>query len=64
MSIEQAKDLRSQLLQLAKSSDTETVLLPPAIPFDLDDESVALGSAAYDPTHCRMVQTHMVEWPQ
>ena len=49
MSIEQAKDLRSQLLQLAKSSDTETVLLPPAIPFDLDDESVALGSAAPGP---------------
>lgn len=47
--LEHARDLMAQLLELSKNSEIESIVLPPAIPFDLDHETVALGSAAPGP---------------
>ena len=46
---EEALSLRCQLYVLLRGPGSETILMPPAIPFDLDGEEVAMGSAAPGP---------------
>ena len=46
---EEARSLRDQLLLLVHGPGSVTVLVPPAVPVDLDGEEVAMGSAAPGP---------------